>query len=742
MDLPNLFSSGNKVASEQLVLFVVLSDAKVQTILLELTTAGVQVLDKSKEFSYEGLANCVEQTDLALQQLNKKSENVSETIFAVNASWVKEGEVIDEKKPVIKKLSDDLNLKPLGFIDVSESLAHQHLNENALFSGIVVVFTKSEIVFTLIYQGKIKKSEVVGSSIDFKGDFKEGIARVKSAVESQGKYLPPKILLASFDLSEKELHEHQQQIYDQDWTKKSPFLQTPTVDVISDPKLLTSLANEAGRNAAAHLGLADLVLAASLKGKPAPDAEEKAVETLDSKDFGFEDPLTKKEEKPAETATAFGIPVKVKPMNTPATKDDDNLTAVDQDFMNTQNEIVLDKKESKKKIDWGHKKHTKWFAIGGFVLGLVVLLVGLVFGSSFFATTQVDVTLNKEVVSKDIEITLDTNAEETDVENLIIVADTVTKKASDISTIQTTGIKIIGENAKGKVAIYNKTDAEKTFAQGTQIKFGDLVFTTDEEIKIASASSKPGGEDYGRTDVTVTAAQIGADSNLDKDTELTVASYDASSYNAYVIDDPFTGGSSREVRVVAQDDLDELLTDLRSDLIEKINEEFANESGNGTYILPSKSVIAETASFDAELEDEAESVSLDLEVEVEAVTYSGGDLKPVAQEILSQDIKENYELEDVDPQILFSPSQTDLDKLEEDAVVSIEVNISSYALPVLSENEIKESIVGKPFNQATQELSSRKEISDATFTVVPNFLGSFVKRVAGSADKIMVTFVK
>lgn len=167
MDLPNLFSSSNKVKTEQLVLFVVLSDVKVQTVLIELSTSGVSILDKSKEFEYEGLTNCVEQTDLALQQLNEKSEKVSQTIFAVNTSWVKDGEVIDEKKPVVKKLSDDLNLKPLGFIDVNESLAHQQLNENALFSGIIVVFTKTELVFTLIYQGKVRQTEVVGSSIDF-----------------------------------------------------------------------------------------------------------------------------------------------------------------------------------------------------------------------------------------------------------------------------------------------------------------------------------------------------------------------------------------------------------------------------------------------------------------------------------------------------------------------------------------------------------------------------------------------
>lgn len=745
MDLPNLFSSSTKVKTEQLVIFVVLSDVKLQTVLLELSSDGVEILDKSKEFDYEGLENCVEQADLALQQLNKKSEKVGEAVFAIDSSWVKDGEVVDEKKPFVKKLSDELNLKPLGFIDVSESLAQQKLNENSLFSGIVVLFTKSEIVFTLIYQGKISKHEIVGSSTDFKSDFDEGIARLKKHIEKQGNYLPPKLLLASFDLTQKELHEHQQQIYDQDWKENSVFLQTPTVELIADEKLLSALSIEAGRNAAVHKGLPDFALAASLsanKNKETVEEDLQEVENLSSEEFGFQDPLNKPEEEvKEEMPTSFGIPIKINDFKTSASDEDNNLTAVDEDFMNVDNEVVFDKTEAKK-TKHPHKKNIKLYAGIGFSLGVLFLVAGVIFGAPFLTTTNAEIVLNKKLVSKDIEITLDTNVAKTDVENLVIAADTVTKKASDTSTIQTTGIKIVGENATGRVAVYNKTDAPKTFDKGTQLKFGDLVFTLNEEISVASASAKPGGEDYGRADVEVTAGQIGADSNLEKDKELTVGSYDTNTYNAYVIDDGFTGGSSREVRVVAQADLTELLTDLRNELVEKINQEFANESGNGKYILPSKSIIDETSNFDAEVEDEAESVSLDLEIEIEAVTYSGGDLKPVAQEILSKDLPDNYLLEDKDPQILSSPSQTDLDQLESEAVVAIEANISSYAVPVLSQEEIKQAIIGKPFNQAVQELAAREEISEVTFKVIPEFLSSFVKKVSSSSEKIIVKFIK
>lgn len=743
MDLPNLFSNSAKSTTEELVLFLLLSDAKLQVSLLELSKSGVHILSKSHVLEYEGLDACVSQTDTALQQLDKRSDKISEIVFAVNTSWVKDGEVIDEKKPFVKKLTEELSLKPLGFIDSNESIAQQKVAENSLFSGIVVFITKIELLFTLIYQGKIKKTEAVGSSGVFKSDFAEGIARVHKLIEKKGNYLPSKLFFTSFEFSDQELHDFQQEIYGQDWEENKFFLQAPTIEVLTHDQFLTDISKEAGKNAAMQKGLTDFALAASMT-----PAREHAVETLNSSEFGFSDPLHAdsdvSDSEMTEAPTSFGIPIKTAQPELAIELDEQvdtvgNVLQVDDTFLeNAPETIVLDKKKSKK--DWGHKKNIKWFAILGVFLGLLCLFGVVAFGAPFFSSTEVTVVLNKKLVSKDIELTLDTKAKETDVEKLIIAANTITKKATDTNTVATTGIKIVGENAKGKVKINNKTPVAKNFSKGTQLKYGELLFELNDEIAVPPSSTTSGT--WGNADVAVTALQIGAESNTAKDSELTIESYDTSSYNAIVIDEGLTGGSSREVRIVAQKDMDDLLKDLREELVERINEEFSAESGNGTYILPSKSIVDEVATYDNKIETEAESLTLELEIEVEAVTYSGGDLKPVAQEILSQDLPENYELEDSDPQILSSPSQTDLDKLESEAVVSIDANISAYAIPQLTEDSIRSEIAGKSFTDATQQLVAKTEISSVTFHSIPKVLSGFVKRVSSSTNKIVVLFTK
>jgi hypothetical protein len=755
MDLPNLFSSGSKVTTEHMVLFLILTDIHVKVMLLELSNEGVKILDESKTLSYEGLDKCVNQTDKVLQQLGPDSENVTETVFALNTSWVKKGEIIDEKKPVIKKITEELSLTPLGFIDTNESIAQQKILENALYSGTIVVLAEHEIKFTLIYQGKVRTTEVVGKSSDFVGDFQEGIARIHKIVQKHGNYVPQKLLLASFDLSQKDLKKQQQALYDIDWKAHSQFLQPPTVDLLSDTDFIMSLSREAGKSAALHKGLTQAAFAADVPQsvkktlEVVPDTKvDKPVSTLDSKELGFSNPIKAteaKNETAVEAPTSFGIPIESKEINMKAIAEADNLKEADLDFTinkGDESQQVTSKgvKANKKKFDLSHKKHTKWFVILGILLGIFVLVGGIVLGAPLLTSTEVTVTLNKKPVSKDIELTLDTSIEETDAENLTIAADTVQKTKSSTSTMQTTGITIIGEKAKGRVAVYNKTDSVKKFSKGTELKVDDLIFVLDDDITVASASASQDGEDYGRLDTNVTAQQIGADSNIEEKTELLVASYDSSSYNAFVIDDDFLGGSSREVRVVSADDRIELLTDLRNELVEEINKEFAQESGQGTYILPSKAVVDETAVYDAEVESEAEDLTLELEVTVEAVTYSGGDLKPVAEEILSKEVPENYLLVDSDPQILSSPSETDLDKLESGAVVSIEANISSYALPQLSEDSIKDAIVGKSFTDAEQALTAKEEISKAEFLVSPSIFTSLVHKVADSISKITVIF--
>ena len=789
MDLPNLFLANSDKKDQLMVIFIHLTSVKIQSFLLSISNDGTEILEKSEISEYEGVGNCLIRADESLQQLGKKSESIDSVIFGLNHSWVKKGEVIEKNKPLLKKLTDELSLKPLGFIVISEAIVQQKISHNSMFSGIIAVLSKKNLTLSLVHQGKVKSVENVGRSSDEKGDFLEGLARFSAKSEKEGFYLPTRIVLSSMDLDEEELKKHQQIIYDSDWEKQPQFLQPPTVEVLSQKDCEEMITKEAAKAVALQKGMTQAAIAVTLEDSVVKDSATE----LDPSESGFSDvkiggleeknektgDIKKKSNDSGSEASSFGVPISTKEFDKELiTSEDNNLRepnfekeselAIDFSATDKKHKSKFQEESKDKKVGAGfnhstgfknglgkhvlsgrnesakktrHYKNYKLYSLVGFVAGLIALLIIGFFGIRAFVTAEVNIGLKMKPVSKDLEITLDTSIKETDIDNLVLAASEVTKTKQAESMMQTTGVKIIGEKAKGKVSVYNNTNAEKLLPKGTVLVAGELQFELDEDITIAAATSpNPGTTEHGKVETTITALQIGADSNIAKDTELEVIPFDKSSYYAYVIDEDFIGGSSREVKVVSEDDRLELLLDLRKELIEEINKEFHEESKDGVYILPSNNIISETAEFSFEVGDESEELSLILNIELKAITYTAQDLKPIATEVLDSEIPDNYRLYDDDPQILSAPTESNLDDLDKEKPVTLSANISSFAIPELSEDLIKDEISGKTISDAKNLLKSRNEVKTVEVILTPSIAKKFVRRIPSKSEKIIIKF--
>ncbi|MBU0974775.1 hypothetical protein KKD03_03690 [Patescibacteria group bacterium] len=760
MDLPNLFSTNSDKDNQVMTIFIHLTDIKIQSFLLSISNEGVRILGKSNVSNYEGVDNCLVRVDESLQQLGRKSEKVSLVIFGLNYAWVKKGEVTEDKNPLLKKLTDDLSLKPMGFIIISEAIVQQKISSNSMFTGIIAVFSEKNLTLSLIHQGKVKAIETVGRSSDGKGDFLEGLARFSAKSEKEGFYLPSKIIMASLDLDEKELKKHQQYIYDSDWAVQTQFLQPPTVTIILQKDYEEMITKEAAKAVALQKGMTKAAMAVIATR----DLDVKQPTELDSDELGFSEvnPDQDSELEVAtkiiddavlESPTSFGVPISTKEfdkelvsgsesnLKEPDFEDDSELAVDDQSYGETKH--IFDKNRSHD--DVGAKKHYKNFrlyTLVGFIAGLFALLVIGFFGITNSAIAEVGVVLETKSVSKDLEITLDTSISETNSEKLILAAGKISKTGKSESSMQTTGITIVGEKAKGKVFIYNNlVAAEKLLTKGTILSAGDVKFELDDDVTVPAASSpKPGELVPGKIEAFVTATKIGADSNIVENVELLVLPFDKSSYYAVVIDADFIGGSSREVKVVSVEDRIELLTDLKKEIIEEINKEFQDDSGDGVYILPSKNIVSEEASYNFEVGNEAESLSLTLTLEIETIKYTSEDLKPLATKVLASEIPENYKLFDGDPQILSAPTENDLDTLDTTKPVTLSANISSFAIPIISEEKIKGEITGKSIDEARSLLEAKDEIKSAEIIINPSFARLLIRKIPGKLEKIKVEF--
>ena len=708
MGLSSVFKTKSSTPASYITLL--LSDSNIQAALWESSSQGIEILSKSLVLEYSDDKQAVVQADKALQDLGKQSEQVNDVVIGLPYTWADDKGVVAIKKPLLKAITEELSLKAIGFVVTSEAVAKHLIAENSRLSILLLEFSQHELYLSLIDQGKLISTKYVGRSGEIIADMTEALARLNAHQEAEIK-LPAKMMIVSFDLNNTELKEQQQLLLNHDWVNSHPFTHSPTVDLLAKEVILEAVIKQGGSFAVG-------------KSAPQPQIIKEPAQVVETK---AEDLAV--EIKPPQTqATSYGIPVKL-----------DDIEQKIKPQLKLQDEVnlpssVKSNQKSKTNMKFSHwfKEHRS-FAIGGFFAGILALVIIVGAWLTLGVKAVVKLSVATELISKETTITLSPKPGSTDVDKLILAAHTIEEKVSAKKTNETTGVKVVGDKATGKITLYNKTDGEKIFDQGTKLTKGDLVFTLDEEVKIASASDQGGSKEYGKADVNITATDIGADYNLAKETELQIASFDFGTYSA-VIAESFSGGSSREVGVVSISDRDQLIEELRQKLLTEAQDEIEEKLGEGEYVAAANISKVDHQQLDAEIGDEIGAVTLDLSVTVQALVYKTEDLKPLAQKVLEVDIPDGYTLANSEPQILSAPDQ----ESSKSGAVHLLVNITSEAKPDLDFDELKTAILGKRISEAQQTLVAKDSIKSVEINLIPGLAAKLYPRVPKDPAKIEI----
>jgi uncharacterized protein YihD (DUF1040 family) len=198
MDLPNLFSSATELET-RIQICIVLNETTVQALLLKITMEESRILQKSPVLAYSDPETLLVRTDEALQELGKESENINEVLFVLEPAWLKDGDVVVGKKPLLQKITTELALRPIGFLLQSEAIIQNLLAHNPHFSAVLLLITSGQIAVTVLTQGKVGAPHFVGRSSDIASDLQEAFARYLH--EKKQAHLPGKLICASFTLT-------------------------------------------------------------------------------------------------------------------------------------------------------------------------------------------------------------------------------------------------------------------------------------------------------------------------------------------------------------------------------------------------------------------------------------------------------------------------------------------------------------------------------------------------------------
>lgn len=657
----------------------------------------------------------------AVSSFPEDAKEPSKTVFGVSSTWVSEGQIKTEYLETLKKICADLSLAPVGFVVLPEVMAHLiKAEEGSPLSGVVLGVGSQNIELSIFKLGNLIGTANIARSVSVVDDVAEGLTRF-----ADGDNLPSRFLL--YDGKEGELEETKQALLKANWSdyKKIKFLHTPKIEVIT-PKRKVHAVSLAGASEIADIS----------------SLETKGEDKKEKKTFSKPDPTAAMESsaKPEDVGFMVGQDVSVQENRTmtDVVKKTDQVEEQKGQVQKEATENIRDKKESqqhegfksnfvldilrkmklsivslsakKPKIKMGGKRT---LALGG---GLLLFLIIIGFISWWFLPkATVTIYVSPKKLDEKMTIFVDPNASSSNFAKGILPGDIIKTTVSGERTTSTSGTKTIGEKAKGSVTIQNGTAQVIKLPVGTFLySANDLKFALAEEASVSAALSP---SSPGTDTVEVVAVGIGAEYNLAKDESFSVGNYPKVEVDAVAISD-FSGGSSRQISAVSEEDIEELENDLIEELLEEAKNDLIEKISEDQYFIEeSMEAIPSTKSFNNKVGDEADNLKLSLSLEVTSLIVEDLALSDFAKEILKDKIPSGYVLREDQVEMSFELEEEENEVYE--MLVYMEVNL----LPELKPDEIIKEIVGKNSSHAKDYLTSIAGFTRAEINLKPPLPG-------------------
>lgn len=650
-------------------------------------------LAKQKEWSGQSKDDLLVAIDAGMGECLSSvgvDEGPSDSIFVISPWWVdEEGEVLETRKQILKEICEKLKLSPVGFLVGDEALAEKFDN------FLSVYFAQNQLRISVVYEGKVKWRKQLEEGISFEPE--EFLKELTKAAEDR----PLPSTLVFWGVFGEGLVE---KINDYNWGKDGIFGDIPQIKIINWEELFRYFNG---------------IITGKSEDKEVTSDGEVAEENKEETSFGFinediAENLPKLENQDLKEKVLI---------STEASKEE-----VEDSLNSLKNESI--KKRSVKfpkitKINFGFIKN---FAISlsdkkrGKILFLAPLLALLfILVSWYFSSATVEIYTTTETLEQEVDVEINTAKGE-------LIADKKSfpvKKAELVldseKSMATTGEKLVGEKAKGEVIVFNRTGQVKILKAGTGLTGpGGLKFIFDDEVKIASKTPDlvSGVDRWGEVKAPVTSADIGSDYNLAKGSIFAVAGI-SSDELLVKNENSFSGGTSRRIQTVAQGDIDDIRTELLSEMKKEAEEKLPAESADGRVLK--ESLVFETVEEDinADVGEEAETLVVNLKVKFQAAVILEEKLALLAKDILENKIPSGSTLSSTSIDVNLKVNTV------EDSLILGRMKIGGKIYPDVDSIALVNNLVGKRKNVARDIVRSYPRVYNYQLNFTPKILGWF-----------------
>ncbi|TSC92818.1 MAG: Uncharacterized protein CEN89_448 [Candidatus Berkelbacteria bacterium Licking1014_7] len=352
------------------------------------------------------------------------------------------------------------------------------------------------------------------------------------------------------------------------------------------------------------------------------------------------------------------------------------------------------------------------FAAGFYFFAPAAVITFTVKGEDFTDNFRVEANISQKTIS---------------LEERKIPAHLIQEEKEEKKNFPATGKKNMGEKSRGTVTFYNSWSTDvQTLPAGAKISNGDKEFTLSGETKIAGATlSLSEGSiktNPGVSDGVVEAAIAGENYNLEP-TKFIIVGFNSEKQSKFYAESQrkFTGGSTREVKVVSAEDIEKAVQQLRGQLEESLLNQLIEKN-------PSKTILKDATDFDVlnrqvsvNENDEVEKFDLTLKIRSRNIGFEKETFQKSFMDILKFELPKDKDLHLTGgEEIATEVKEKDIEK----GRLVIEGSIKAKIAPRLDEMKLKKLIYGQKVGAAKETLSQQPDIEQVDISVSPEWLSS------------------
>ncbi|HBP51483.1 MAG: hypothetical protein US68_C0008G0002 [Candidatus Shapirobacteria bacterium GW2011_GWE1_38_10] len=634
--------------------------------------------------------------------------------FILPPKWIgNDGKIFPEFLKLLENLCRSLKLKPLGFISNDEAFI-EALGKDDSFppSFILVYLGLKEFSLSLVYLGEVKKRFHQVLSDDFTPQDLEN-ALVTVRLDSA---LPPRILIfGHLGLSIVD------DLKNYSWIGKKnveTFLHLPDVESYQPEELFNlyckTVSSQIENNSevvippSAFPEAKETIIEEKVE-EPIEErvqdltegVEENIVDEVKSEDLGFSEII--------ESDSIVLSPPTPEPSSIPPASPKLNLSFPKISFP---------------KLHLPHFSFNPWLLIPFALSPLLILL------PYFLIKAEVTINFNPIEINKDFNVTLDSTTSSVTADNIPVIKKSLDLKFSE--SLPTTGEKETGDKAKGEITIFNKDDKIQNVPKGTILsdtsgKKYELL--TSVQIPASAYNLATGTITMGQSKANAIASDIGPEFDLKKDALLSFK--DSSSLLAKV-NDSLSGGSRRQIRVVSQEDKNNLNKSVTDSLDSRISEKINAESSLNGLMPGTKFIDKKQLDFNREIGEEADTLQVNADLIISVFQLDPQQKDSILKTLFAND--QAFLLSIASPSdftFSFVPTKNSSEK-------SVgKLTVTGKTLPKIDVDDLRQRLTGQDFTTALKIIDSQSRVYNREIKIIPNMF-SFLKRLPPSKDKITI----